>query len=79
MKNEHGLDFPIVWSNLRLYHQWVAIDANGELWAFPEKPEIDKASRRWIPASSICTYICDVNPPADFTQCIWQRDKIESK
>jgi hypothetical protein len=75
MKNEYGLQCPVNWESIGSHYQWVAIDADGELWAFTSSPKINNILEQWAPTSVVYQYMFNVNPPADFTQCLWKRPK----
>jgi hypothetical protein len=77
MKNEHGLECPANWNDLHLCYNWLAIDANGEVWAYEKKPNVSGA--RWECFGFPLRSIGYRNPPADFKQCLWKRPKTQSE
>ena len=72
MKNEHGLECPVNWSDVLLCYKWLAVDADGEIWAYENKPIL---KIRWQAVDFALHFLGYTAPPADFTQCIWQRPK----
>ena len=66
---------PIPWEET--FWDWQAIDANGAVCLFKEKPT--QGLRIWVPVSQAWLWKHTAEKPADFTKCIWQRPKKNSK
>jgi hypothetical protein len=77
VKNEHGLECPVSWNEIASHLHWIAIDANGTIYAHCERPILGDAT--WEMAKCCFTFICKAAPPDNFTQCLWQRPKSESE
>ena len=74
MKNEHGLECPLDWGKLLSYYKWLAVDANGEIYAYENKPILLDDSH-WRSVDYNFLFRGRIEAPADFTQCLWQRPK----
>ena len=72
MKNEHGLECPLNWREVLLRYKWIAVDSDGEIWAYENKPLLNT---RWQAVDFALHFLGYTTPPADFTQCLWQRPK----
>lgn len=82
---EHGEYFIGNWPNFMIEktyipslwdytpHEYLAIDNEGKVWAFNKKPVIKE--NKWMPSEGdeSAYNVIDVDPPKDFTKCIWQR------
>ena len=80
MKNEHGLICPVDWEKQPSHCNWIAVDENGDCYAYENKPEI-LPEYRWLAVDDVFWFLCEVDPPedleppADFTLCLWKRPK----
>ena len=74
MKNKHDLECPIDFSELPSYYKWLAIDANGEIYAYENKPKV-LSNPRWQAVDYNFWFLEKTALPADFTQCLWKRPK----
>ncbi len=74
MQNKHGLECPLDWGKLPSYYKWLAIDANGEIYAYEKKPKI-LDNPHWKAVDYNFWFKGETSPPADFTQCLWKRPK----
>jgi len=84
--NEHGLICPVNWDKQPFYCNWIAVDKNGDCYAYENKPEVFQ-DIRWIAnrtpkrgrnatcLGDVFWFLFKVKPPTDFTQCLWQRPK----
>jgi len=77
MKNEHGFKCPLNWDKLPINYRWIAIDANGEIYAYKNKPKILDDSY-WINVQDFW-FKGKTDPPADFKKCLWKRPKTQSE
>ena len=79
MKNEHGLPCPFPWKKVPKYAQWMATESNGDTYAYEEKPIV--MAQVWVhPYPKYgwkCKKIGKTAKPEDFTQCLWERPKID--
>lgn len=73
--NKHGLESPIDWEDI--IYNWQAIDANGDVCTYEKKPV--KGRTMWHGLNYNLRLVAKVNPPKDFSECLWQRPKTESK
>ena len=76
MINEYGLECPVNWEDIPLDYNWVAIDGNGDIWAYEYIPyvigmEWQSYDRKWV---SISTGGCSRD---DFMKCLWERPKLK--
>ncbi len=78
MKNKHGLECPVLWEDVLPEHEWVATDENGAIWSYKDRPKI--FNNKWEAFNYSLKHIHSKGlPPTDFTKCLWQRPKTESK
>lgn len=58
--------------------QYIAVDANGEVWVFDLKPSIDALRNAWdnSDCDGFSWQIGAVAPPADFRNEIYEIDKL---
>ena len=58
--------------------QWIAIDANGEVWAYDLKPTIDETRSNWDNSDDdgVAWEIGAVEPPADYRNEIYEISKL---
>jgi hypothetical protein len=64
----------IKWDKIPKGYDFVAIDENGKMYAYRQKPEY--YNNDW--SEGDFTYICDVCPPTDFTKCLYERPQTET-
>jgi hypothetical protein len=69
--NEHGIECPVSWQDVHWYYKWLAIDADGEVWAYKNKP-ISKG-QTWRSKDYYFGFLGKKSLPIDFTKCLWQR------
>ena len=74
MKNKHGLECLLNWDELPFHYKWIAIDANGEIYAYENKPKVLN-NPHWQAVDYNFWFLSETDSPADFTQCLWQRPK----
>jgi len=74
MQNKHGLECPLNWDKLPSHYNWIALDANGEIYSYEYKPRILN-DPHWRSVDFNFWFLGTTDPPADFTQCIWERPK----
>jgi len=60
---------PIPWD--KTFWDWQAIDADGSVCTYAQKPT--QGLRIWVPVCQAWMKKQRVDPPTDFTKCIWQR------
>ena len=60
--------------------QWIAIDANGEVWAYDLKPTIDETRSNWDNSDDdgVAWEIGAVEPPEDYTKELYRISEILS-
>ncbi len=78
MINEYGLECPVNWEDIPLDYKWVAIDGNGDIWAYRKIPyvigmEWQTYDRNWVSIST------SGSSRDDFMKCLWERPKIQSE
>ncbi len=73
MKNRHRLECPIDCTELPSYYRWIAIDANGEVYAYENKPRV--ANGTWNAVDFYFWQVGETSQPNDFTKCLWKRTK----
>jgi hypothetical protein len=78
MKNEYGLKCPVFWADVLPEHEWVATDANGEVWSYKDKPKIKNNQWQACNYSLACVSFKGLSP-ADFKKCLWKRPKTQSE
>lgn len=71
--SEYTLDEVVGDAFLSDWARWVAVDEDGDVWEFEDRPE--NYDRGWIDAGSDCGYIKKVVPPLNFKNCIWEIKK----
>lgn len=91
MKNQHELECPVDWDKIDLEFNWVAIDENGDLYAYPNKPyyttfkggKILPSSGMWVTKngdySLVTNSLIPNYKPVDATKCLWHRPKSENE
>lgn len=54
--------------------RWVAVDKDGEVYEYSEQPHLvrDRFGAWNIQTGDKCRFIKDIEPPTDFTKCIWE-------
>jgi len=68
----------IKWDKIPKGYDFVAIDADGKMYAYKERPEY--SNYHWVLLGDNCIQrgyrlLCTVSKPDDFTQCLYQRPK----
>ena len=60
------------------YAQWLAIDANGDVWAYDLKPTIDETQSNWDNSDydTFAWKMGKVAPPADYTKELYEIGKL---
>jgi hypothetical protein len=76
MKNEHGLECPVSWEEIDPDFNWVALDWNGDICAYAERPLL---SRAWHAATFRCKRLKTTEPLKDYSLCLWKRPKTQSE
>jgi hypothetical protein len=76
--NEHGLECPIDWDKSPSHYKWTAVDTDGEIWSYANKPKIS-SSPRWQAVDYRFWFRYKIDPPADFKKCLWERPKTQSE
>ena len=61
-------------AQLRSRTRWVAVDKNGEVCEYSVRPYLfnNRADVWSVPEGGECNLIKDIEPPSDFTKCIWE-------
>lgn len=73
---EYTLEQVIGDAELRFWARWVAVDKDGEVYEYSDRPFLDNHVGLWdTQMDDECNYIKDIEPPADFTKCIWEIKK----
>ncbi len=70
--NEHGLICPVNWDEQPSHCNWIAVNKDGDCYAYEKKPEVIQ-DIRWMAVGDVFWFLFEVEPPADFTQCLWKR------
>jgi hypothetical protein len=73
MKNRHRLECPIDCAELPSYYRWIAIDSNGEVYAYENKPRVINGT--WNAVDFYFWQVGETSQPNDFTKCLWKRTK----
>ena len=57
--------------------RWVAVDANGTVWEYEEKPFVynNETEAKWSITKGDLEKINKVVPPLNFKKCIWEIKK----
>ena len=70
---EYTLDDVIGDAELSDWARWVAVDEDGEVYEYPSRPDLSSHLGLWaIPDAYGWKRIKDIDPPADYTKCIWE-------
>ena len=56
--------------------KWLAVDADGEVWAFDVEPTVHESKAVWDNSDAISWQLCDVAPPVNFTAELYEISKI---
>ncbi|NBO22924.1 hypothetical protein EBU94_06270 [bacterium] len=76
MKNKYGLECPVNWEDVPLDHNWVAIDGNGDIWTYKNKPYVN--GMEWRTYDHNWTSISTEGLPRDdFMKCLWEHPKLK--
>ena len=61
-------------TKLRSWVHWVAVDEDGEVYGYSDRPYlINNRVGTWAaPVGANWNWIKDIEPPLDFTKCIWE-------
>lgn len=54
--------------------KWVAVDSDGEVWGYQEKPE-PSAAMWYVKVGELCKVINKVEPPINFKNCLFEATK----
>ncbi len=75
--SEYTLDEVIYVAVFSDWARWVAVDANGEVWEYEEKPFINNVNpeAKWCIPKGHCNLINKVVRPLNFKNCIWGVNK----
>ncbi len=76
MKNKYGIKCPIDWNEIDLRFNWLAINPEGGLFAYENRP-ILYVNLYWLSIVTECAFVKMVEPPHSSAKCIWQRPKLE--
>jgi hypothetical protein len=78
MKNQYGLECPLSWGDIDVDHNWVSMDANGEIWSHRYKPVL--IGSQWFSFDFFELFVNHIGSlPADFKKCLWKRPKTQSE
>lgn len=55
--------------------RWVAVDEDGDVYEYSERPGLCSGADVWSVLHGDLNCIRKINPPADFTKCIWEIKK----
>ena len=70
---EYTLEQVIGYAELRSWARWVAVDESGDVYEYSDRPITGIYPAAWAtPDDDKCNWIKDIEPPADFTKCIWE-------
>jgi hypothetical protein len=74
----NGPKCPLNWDKLPTNYRWLAVDADGEIYAYENKPRV-MGRPYWRAIDREFWFLGKTNPPESFRQCLWQRPKSESE
>lgn len=75
-KDEYTLEQVIGDTQLSNWVRWVAVDEDGDVYGYSDRPYLDPYADTWnIPDDSSLVFIDRIDPPVDFTKCIWEVKK----
>ncbi len=72
---EYTLDDVIGDAELSYWTRWVAVDSGGEVYEYSERPVLDSRSPAWAQRGGMADWVTHIEPPADFTKCVWEIKK----
>ena len=83
MKNQHGIECPVSFDTIPEQYNWVAVETNGGVFAYKEKPvffRTENINKIWSHASGLLIgsntkFIRFVENPDDASLCLWERPK----
>jgi hypothetical protein len=78
MENKHGLKCPLDWDKQPSHYKWLAVDKDGEIWAYENKPKV-LHNPHWQSVDYNFWFKGKTDPPADFKKCLWKRPKTQSE
>jgi len=59
--------------------KWLAVDADGEVWAFDTEPTIHESKAVWDNPDALSWQLSDLAPPVNFTTELYEISKILSE
>lgn len=72
-KDEYTLEQVIGDTELSDWIRWVALDEDGEVYGYSDRPYLSPYAGTWDTSNDgSLAYIKCIDPPADFTTCVWQ-------
>lgn len=75
-KDKYTLEQVIGDIQLSGWVRWVAVDEDGEVYGYSDRPYLSPCAGTWdISDDSSLVYLEYIDPPADFTKCIWEVKK----
>lgn len=75
-KDEYTLEQVIGDTQLSGWVRWVAVDEDGEVYGYSDRPYLGPYAGTWdIPYDGSLVFVDRIDPPADFTKCIWEVKK----
>jgi hypothetical protein len=67
------------WRDIDPIYNFVAIDADGEIWAYEKNPSKSEIYLLWWNCVGVLAYIIGTTtPPTDFTKCIYERPQTQT-
>lgn len=70
---EYTLEQVIGDAELRDWASWVAVDKDGEVYEYSGRPDLGSYVSGWaVSDDGDWNWIKDIEPPSDFTKCIWE-------
>lgn len=74
---EYTLEQVIGDAELRSWVRWVAVDKEGEVYGYSDRPYlVNNCVGAWsAPKGAECDFIKDIESPSDFTKCLWEIKK----
>jgi len=78
-------EYTIDWHSIHPRFKWVAIDENGKIYAYVDKPKLGITvlfGGVWVYSNDgirTTTFIGKTTPPDDFTKCLYERPTMDEK
>jgi len=70
-------EFTPDWENAISIMNYMAIDADGEIWHFENLPILKDGF--WLPFDGAGACVGTTTPPTDFTKCLYERPQTQTE